>query len=83
MANHGDSSKIFDELTASVCSDPDVEFVVAFGSQVAGEPTALSDVDLAIKFAENLSDHERFEKWCFLSGDLQQDDAPFVDVADI
>lgn len=79
----GDRSEVLDDLAASVCPDPDVEYVVAFGSQVSGEPTASSDLDLAVKFADDLSDQERFEKWCFLAGDLQREDAPFVDVADI
>ncbi|MFB6188487.1 MAG: nucleotidyltransferase domain-containing protein [Halapricum sp.] len=67
----------------SACADPAVEFVVAFGSQITGSPTRRSDLDLAVKFADDLSDRERFEKRCFLSGDLQRDDGPFVDVSDI
>jgi predicted nucleotidyltransferase len=83
MTSHGDRTEVLEDLAASVCPDPDVEYVVAFGSQVSGEPTASSDLDLAVKFVDDLSDQERFEKWCFLSGDLQQENAPFVDVADI
>jgi len=70
-------------LEASVCADPTVEFVVAFGSQITGEPTSSSDIDVAIKFADDCSRRERFQKRCFYSGDLQQADAPFVDVSDI
>ncbi|MBX0286603.1 nucleotidyltransferase domain-containing protein [Halomicroarcula sp. F28] len=83
MTTPGDRSAILDGVASSVCPDPDVEYVVAFGSQVFGESTVSSDLDLAVKFVDDLSDHERFEKWCFLSGDLQREDAPFVDVADI
>ena len=76
-------SRILDTLAESVCSDSDVEFVVAFGSRIAGGPTQASDIDLAIKFADDLTDRERFDKRCFLSGDLQLEEAPFVDVSDI
>jgi len=70
-------------LDASVCDDPAVEFVVAFGSRSTGEATPASDLDVAIKFAADLSAGDRFEKRCFLSGNLQQDDAPFIDLSDI
>jgi predicted nucleotidyltransferase len=83
MDASGEWSTELDALEESVCSDPAVEFVVAFGSQITGEPTRSSDLDLAVKFADDLSDRERFEKRCFLSGDLQLDDAPFVDLSDI
>jgi hypothetical protein len=32
---------------------------------------------------EDLSNRDRFEKRCFLSGDLQGEDRPFIDVSDI
>ena len=70
-------------LDVSVCDDPAVEFVVAFGSQCTGEATPASDLDVAVKFADDLSATERFDKRCFLSGNLQQDGAPFIDLADI
>jgi len=79
----GDWSPVLDTLEAPVCSDPTVEFTVAFGSQIAGEPNRSSDLDLAVKIADDLTDRERFEKRCFLSGDLQREDAPFVDLSDI
>ena len=71
---------LFEEL---VCSGPDIEFVVAFGSQVTGELTRSSDFDLAVKFEDELPSRERFEKQCFLSGTLQQEDFPLVDLSDI
>lgn len=83
MTSDGDHSEVLDDFAASVCSGPDVEYVVAVGSQVSGESTVSSDLDLAVKFVDALSDHERFKKWCFLSGNLQREDAPFVDVAGI
>lgn len=76
-------SQVLAPLEESVCPDPDVEFVVAFGSQITGEPTRSSDFDLAVKFADELPSRERFEKQCFLSGTLQQEDFPFVDLSDI
>lgn len=82
--NVGDGcSQVLAALEESVCPDSDVEFAVAFGSQITGEVTSASDLDLAVKFADDLSDRERFEKRCFLSGDLQREDAPFVDVSDV
>lgn len=79
----GDEDQPFSALKTSVCVDADVVFVVAFGSQLTGEATRGSDLDVAVKFSEVLSDRERFEKRCFLSGDLQRDDAPFIDLSDI
>jgi len=79
----GDNTAIGAAVEASLCADPDIEFVVAFGSRFTGTPTAGSDIDITIKFAPGLSDSERFDKQCFLSGDLQRDGAPFVDISDI
>jgi len=83
MTTNDGRSAILDSVASSVCPDPNVEYVVAFCSQVSGKLTASSDLDLAVKFVDDLSDHERFEQWCFLSGYLQREDAPLVDVADI
>ncbi len=71
------------EFEETICSDSDIEFVVVFGSRTTGESTGASDIDLAIKFAETLSARTRFEKRCFLSGNLQRENAPFVDISDI
>ncbi|AFK20766.1 nucleotidyltransferase family protein [Haloferax mediterranei] len=57
--------------------------MVVFGSQITGEATTASDLDIAVKFADSLSARDRFEKQCFLSGDLQWEDSPFVDLSDI
>lgn len=70
-------------LEESLCQDSDVEFAVIFGSQIAAKTNASSDIDVAVKFDDELSDHETFRKWCFLSGDLQESDAPFVDISNI
>lgn len=74
--------QLLDALEASLCADADIEFAVAFGSQVSGESRPASDLDLAIKFDDDSSAHARFRKRCFLSGDLQQTGAPFVDLSD-
>jgi len=76
-------SQVFAALEESLCRDSDIEFVVAFGSQVTGGSPSSSDIDLTVKFADDLSSHERFQKRCFLSGNLQQPDAPFIDLSDI
>lgn len=70
-------------LEESLCRDADIEFAVAFGSLVTGDSRPASDLDLAVKFDDELSAHARFRKRCFLSGDLQEADAPFVDLSDI
>lgn len=83
MGASDELSSVLDAVEASVCSDPDVEFVVAFGSQITGEQTRCSDLDIAVKFVDDLASRDRFDKQCFLSGDLQREDAPFVDLSDI
>lgn len=76
-------SRLLAALESSVCRDPAVEFAVAFGSQATGGDRPSSDLDIALKFANELSSRERFRKRCFLAGELQREDAPFVDVSDI
>lgn len=83
MEPTAERSGLLASLEASLCADADIEFAVAFGSQVAGESRPSSDLDVTIKFDDDLSAHNRFRKRCFLSGDLQQADAPFVDLSDI
>jgi predicted nucleotidyltransferase len=75
--------ELLDVLGEVVCVDPTIEFAVAFGSQITGEATQPSDLDIAIKFADGLSRHERFRKRCSLSGEIQRESAPFIDVADL
>lgn len=76
-------SEILADLGASFCDEGAIEFAIAFGSQVAGKSRPSSDLDLAVKFTDDLSSRERFEKRCFLSGDLQREGAPFIDISDI
>lgn len=70
-------------VEGSLCRDPAVEFVVVFGSRVSGTPREHSDLDIAVKFADDLSADERFKKRCHLSGTVQESDAPFVDLSDV
>jgi predicted nucleotidyltransferase len=83
MEASDEHSQLFATLEESLCRDSDIEFVVAFGSQVTDDSRSSSDLDLAVTFADDLSSHERFQKRCFLSGNLQQADAPFIDLSDI
>jgi predicted nucleotidyltransferase len=70
-------------LESAVCRDSDIEFALVFGSQVTDTALPSSDLDIAVKFDDDLSSGERFRKRCFLAGELQQEDTPFVDVSDI
>ena len=83
MDPSAEHSQVRSALEATLCADPDVTFGVVFGSRLSGMSTLSSDLDVAIKFADELSERERFEKRCFLSGDLQREDHPFVDISDI
>ena len=76
-------STLLAALEEALCRDPDIEFAVLFGSRVTGAERPSSDLDIAVKFSDELSSHERFRKRCFLSGDLQSEDAPFIDLSDI
>ncbi|PSQ47376.1 DNA polymerase subunit beta [Halobacteriales archaeon SW_7_65_23] len=48
-----------------------------------GHSRAGSDLDVGVKFSDALTSGERFRKRCRLSGRLQSDEAPFVDVSDL
>jgi len=76
-------STLLTALEGSLCRDPDIEFAVVFGSRVTGDERSSSDLDIAVKFSDEFSSQERFRKRCFLSGDLQSEDAPFIGISDI
>ena len=76
-------SEVLVALESAVCRDPDLDFAIVFGSQATDDARPSSDLDVAVKFADDLSSSERFEKQCFLSGELQEEGAPFIDVSDI
>lgn len=76
-------SELITTFEASVCANADVEFAIVFGSQSTGETTQTSDIDLAVKFSDDLTEGDRFDRRCFLSGNLQREELPFIDVSDI
>lgn len=71
------------DVREELCHDPDIEFVVAFGSRSTDASRPASDLDIAVKFSDTLASHDRFRKRCRLSGRLQGTDVPQVDLADI
>ena len=78
-----DRSQVRAALAETVCADPEIVFAVAFGSWIAETPTPGSDLDVAVKFRADLSKRDRFEKRCALSGGLQHEAFPFIDVSDV
>lgn len=83
MESVDDRLRIHEWFDRSLCEVPDIEFAVAFGSRISGTPTAGSDLDIALKFSDELSTSERFRKRCFLQGELQEPARPHVDLVDI
>lgn len=83
MATEDGRDDVPEAVQRLLCRDPDVELVVAFGSRVQGTAGPTSDLDLAVKFSDDLTAEERFRKRCRLSGRLQETDAPFVDLSDV
>ncbi|MDB9249164.1 nucleotidyltransferase domain-containing protein [Halorubrum ezzemoulense] len=83
MEPNADQSQIRSALKDVVCADPDVVFAVVFGSQLSGTATHSSDFDIAVKFTADCSERDRFKKRCVLSGELQHEEFPFIDVSDI
>ena len=61
----------------------DVRFAVLFGSRVRGETHDSSDVDVVLRFPEELSPKERFRRRNRIDTDLQGYADDFVDVSDI
>jgi len=70
-------------VKSPLCDHSDITFVVAFGSRVADRSRPASDLDIAIKFADSLSSTDRFREQCRLSGQLQTEGTPFIDLSDI
>jgi predicted nucleotidyltransferase len=64
-------------------AETDVRFAVLFGSRVRGETHESSDVDVALRFPEDLSPKERFRRRNRIDADLQSHADDFVDVSDI
>ena len=83
MEPNADQSQIRSALKDMVCADPDIVFAVVFGSQLSGTATHSSDLDIAVKFTADCSERNRFKKRCVLSGELQHEEFPSIDVSDI
>ncbi|MFC6721076.1 type VII toxin-antitoxin system MntA family adenylyltransferase antitoxin [Halobacteriaceae archaeon SHR40] len=77
------SPAVPDHVRETLCENPDIEFVVVFGSRAKGTERSSSDLDIAVKFDQDLTSEDRFRKRCRLSAQLQENDSPFVDLSDI
>jgi predicted nucleotidyltransferase len=60
-----------------------VEFALLFGSHAHESASASSDVDIALRFPEEMDAYERFRLRNRIDAELQQYTASFVDVSDI
>lgn len=70
-------------VVEELCADSSVAFVVAFGSRATDAARPSSDLDVAVKFVDGLSERERFRQRCRLSATVQRDGGPFVDLSDV
>ncbi|RDZ51315.1 DNA polymerase III subunit beta [Haloferax sp. Atlit-4N] len=61
----------------------EVIFAVLFGSYARGTADESSDVDIALRFPEEMSEAERFRRRNRIDADLQSYAEGFVDVSDI
>lgn len=61
----------------------EVIFAVLFGSHARGTAEESSDVDIALRFPEEMSEAERFRRRNRIDADLQSYADGFVDVSDI
>ncbi|WP_135366051.1 type VII toxin-antitoxin system MntA family adenylyltransferase antitoxin [Halosimplex halophilum] len=61
----------------------DVVFAIVFGSHARGAATESSDVDIALRFSDEMDDYERFKRRNRIDATLQQYASGFVDVSDI
>lgn len=61
----------------------DVEFALLFGSHARSEATAGSDLDIAVRFPDRLSDRDRFRARNRIDATLQAHAEGMVDVSDI
>ena len=61
----------------------DVVFAVLFGSHATGTADATSDVDIALRFPDEMAAIERFRRRNRIDAELQQYAAGFVDVSDL
>lgn len=64
-------------------AETDVDFAILFGSHARGTADESSDVDIALRFPEDLNEHDRFHLRNRIDAELQEYAAKFVDVSDI
>ncbi|MUV57883.1 nucleotidyltransferase family protein [Halogeometricum sp. CBA1124] len=70
------------EMRAYLAETP-VVFAVLFGSHARETATESSDVDVALRFPEEMTDHERFDARNRIDAGLQEYADGFVDVSDV
>jgi predicted nucleotidyltransferase len=61
----------------------EVVFAVLFGSHTRGMENESSDIDVALRFSDEMDDYERFHLRNSISAELQQHADAFVDVSDL
>ncbi len=61
----------------------EIAFAVLFGSHARGDVSEASDVDVALRFPEGMSAHERFRLRNRIDADVQEYADRFVDVSDV
>jgi len=83
MQPDGKRPAVRDVLEEALSDDPEIAFAVAFGSRTTGRARTSSDLDITVKFDGDLSPRQRFRKLCSLSGSLQGEDRPHMDVSDV
>jgi predicted nucleotidyltransferase len=71
MSTTYERSEALAALKSAVCGDSDIEFALVFGTQVTDTARPSSDLDIAVKFDDDLSSSERFRKRGFLAGELK------------
>ncbi|HRQ36500.1 MAG TPA: nucleotidyltransferase domain-containing protein [Chloroflexota bacterium] len=83
--NHLDEPLRQEEMT-QLFARQEVSLAYLYGSQARGDAGFLSDVDVAVLFAPNVSKPDRFRRLLHLSGELgdmwQRDDVQVVDLAE-
>jgi predicted nucleotidyltransferase len=60
-----------------------VTFAVLFGSHARDTESESSDIDVALRFSDEMDDYERFHLRNRISAELQQHADAFVDVSDL
>lgn len=78
-----DSTSIDFESIRSVLADNGVTYAVVFGSVARGEETSTSDVDLCVRFPDEFSRRERFDRRNRIDSTVQRHASRFVDVSDL